>query len=71
MYVDVRGDQCPSHLIKLRNALNKAKKGELIMIKGNDEKIKKDILIALEELNKELVSVSEEGEEWEIKFKKG
>ena len=71
MKVDVRGVHCPLHLIKLRNALNKAEKGELILIKGNDEKIKKELLIAIEELNQELIFISNKGEEWKIKFKKG
>ncbi len=66
----VQGETCPVPLVEMRKALRQADDGDVVEIIGTHPASKKEIPMAVEALGYELLSVTEEGEEWQIKIKK-
>jgi tRNA 2-thiouridine synthesizing protein A len=70
IFVDCVNETCPVPLIETRKAINKAKKGDVIVVKGTHPSSKKEIPMAVEAMKLKLVSSSEENGTWEIKIRK-
>ncbi|WP_319371091.1 sulfurtransferase TusA family protein [uncultured Ilyobacter sp.] len=68
--IDVRGETCPVPLVETRKAIKKASPGDVIEITGNHDASKKEIPMAIEALNLELISIDEKDESWTIKIKR-
>jgi TusA-related sulfurtransferase len=68
--VDVTRETCPVPLLEMRIALKEAKVGDTVIVKGTHMASKKDIQIAVEMLEYELLDVCQDGEVWEISIKK-
>lgn len=66
----VQGETCPVPLVEMRKALRQANDGDVVEIVGTHSASKKEIPMAVEALGYELLSVTEEGGEWQIKIKK-
>ena len=64
--VDVRGQTCPIPLVEMRKAVNRAMVGDTIEILGTHPASKKEIPMAVEALNLELVSVEGPDTDWRI-----
>lgn len=68
--VDVRGETCPKPLIEARKAFQNLEPGEKVTITGDHRASKKEIPMAVDALDLELVSIEEEGEVWAITVRK-
>lgn len=68
--VDCINETCPVPLVETRKALRKAGRGDIIEVKGTHASSKKEIPMAVESMNYELLSIDESGESWVIKIKK-
>ena len=62
--VDVRGETCPVPLVETRKALRRAAPGDVVRVMGNHPASKKEIPMAVEALNLELVSVEGVDTDW-------
>lgn len=67
--VNCIGDNCPLPLIKTREAIMKAKEGEIIKVVGTHPESYEEIPLALEGLGLKILERKKEGNEWEIVFK--
>jgi len=67
--VDCTGENCPMPLIKTREAIMKAKKGDVIKVVGTHPQSFEEIPMALEALRIEILEKSREDEKWYIIFK--
>lgn len=67
--IDVTNETCPVPLVETRKAILKASPGEVIQVSGDHPASKKEIPMALEEMEVELLSVEEKDGIWKIKFK--
>jgi len=66
------GETCiTEHIVKFRNAYNKAKPGEIFILVGDNELGKKEILKAAEFMGVEIVEIKDINNQWTIKFRKG
>lgn len=70
LVVDVTGETCPIPLVEMRKAVMKAKKGDVIEIKGTHPASKQEIPMAVDSLGLELLSIKEEDQVWHIFIKK-
>lgn len=68
--IDVRGETCPVPLVQARKAIMKASPGDIITIIGTHPSSKKEIPMAIEALELELLSLEEEGGEWKIRIRR-
>ncbi|QLH74960.1 MAG: sulfurtransferase TusA family protein [Methanomassiliicoccales archaeon] len=68
--VDCRGKNCPIPLVEMRKAIKKAASGDIIEIVGTHPASKKEIPMAVHSLGQELIGVTEQGEEWNIRIRK-
>ena len=68
--VNVQGETCPVPLVEMRKALKKAEKGDIIEITGSHPASKKEIPMAANALNVEILSEEQDGDIWIIKLKK-
>jgi len=68
--VDVRGETCPVPLIEMRKALRRAAPGDLIEILGTHPASKKEIPMAVEALQLELVAVEGTDTDWVIRIRR-
>lgn len=66
--VEVGGETCPVPLVETRKAIRKASPGEIIEITGDHPASKKEIPMAVEEMNHELLSVEGEEDNWKIRI---
>lgn len=64
--VDVRGETCPVPLVEMRKAVSQAAAGDQIEIEGTHRASKKEIPMAVEALEAELVSVEGTDDDWRI-----
>lgn len=67
--IEVMGETCPVPLVETRKAIRGASPGEIIEITGDHPASKKEIPMAIEEMNHELLEVKEEGERWRIRIR--
>mgnify|MGYP000929007698 CR=1 FL=1 len=68
--VDVRGETCPVPLVETRKALRRAAPGDVIEIIGTHPASKKEIPMAAEALQVELLSVEGEDTAWVIRIRR-
>ncbi|MFO7814230.1 MAG: sulfurtransferase TusA family protein [Halanaerobiales bacterium] len=68
--VNCLGENCPVPLVETRKAIRKAEKGDILVITGDHSASKKEIPMAVEAMDLELISVEDKGEHWEIKIRK-
>ena len=65
--VDCSGDNCPIPLIKTREAIMNAKKGDIIKVTGTHQPSFEEIPMALEAMNIEIIE-KQPGDKWHIIF---
>jgi tRNA 2-thiouridine synthesizing protein A len=69
--VDVMGETCPIPLVEMRKAVMRAEKGQVIEVKGSHGASKKEIPMAVNSLNLELLAVTDEPDgSWRIFIRK-
>ena len=68
--VDVRGETCPVPLVETRKALRKAAPGDVVEIVGTHPASKKEIPMAVEALQLELLSVEGPDTDWTIRIRR-
>ncbi|MFY9639113.1 MAG: sulfurtransferase TusA family protein [Methanobacterium sp.] len=68
--IDVKGETCPVPLVEMRKALRKAAPGEIVEVEGTHPASKKEIPMAVEALDLELVDVEEKDGVWKIRIRK-
>lgn len=68
--VDVRGETCPVPLVETRKALRKAALGDVIEVVGTHPSSKKEIPMAVEALELELLSVEGSDNDWTIRIRR-
>ncbi len=67
--IDCKGENCPMPLIKTREAVMEAEKGDIIEIVGTHEQSFEEIPMALEALGIEILEKNKNGVIWNIIFK--
>jgi tRNA 2-thiouridine synthesizing protein A len=69
--VDVMGETCPIPLVEMRKAVMRAQKSQVIEVRGSHPASKKEIPMAVNSLNLELLAVTDEPDgSWRIFIKK-
>ena len=68
--VDVRGETCPVPLVEARKALRKAAPGDVVEIVGTHPASRKEIPMAVEALQLELLSVEGPDTDWTIRIRR-
>jgi len=70
MEIDVRGQTCPTPLVKYRKAFKTASPGDILIVKGTHQASKKEIPTACEAMGLTVLGIEdkEEGKEWEIRI---
>jgi tRNA 2-thiouridine synthesizing protein A len=68
--VDCRGETCPVPLVETRKALRKASPGDIIEVVGTHPASKKEIPMAVEALQLELLSVEGSDTDWKIRIQR-
>ncbi len=68
--VDVRGETCPVPLVEARKALRKASAGDVVEVVGSHPVSKKEIPMAVDALNLELLSVEGSDTDWIIRIRR-
>lgn len=68
--VDVLGHTCPKPLVEARKAFNGLEPGQEVEIVGDHRPSKKEIPMAVEALDLELVSIEEDGDIWRIRVRR-
>jgi TusA-related sulfurtransferase len=70
MQVDVRGETCPVPLVEMRKALRKAAPGDVVEVIGTHPASRKEIPMAVEALELELVSIEGTDSDWIIRIRR-
>jgi tRNA 2-thiouridine synthesizing protein A len=68
--IDVRGETCPVPLVEVRKAVHRASPGDVIEVVGTHPASKKEIPMALEALQLELLAVEGTDTDWTIRFRR-
>ena len=68
--VVVRGEICPVPLVETRKALRKAAPGDIIEVVGTHPASKKEIPMAVEALNLDLLSIEGSDTDWTIRIRR-
>lgn len=68
--VDCRGETCPVPLVETRKALRKAAPGDIIEVIGTHPSSKKEIPLAVQALNLNILEIREEGGVWTIRIQR-
>ncbi len=68
--VDCVNQTCPVPLIETRKAINSAKKGQTIEVRGTHPASKKEIPMAVEAMGLKLLKVEGPDKDWRILIKK-
>lgn len=68
--VNCLGENCPVPLVETRKAIRKAEKGDVLVVTGDHSASKKEIPMAVEAMDLELISVEDKDGHWEIKIRK-
>lgn len=67
--IDVRGETCPVPLVEVRKAVRKASPGDVIEVVGTHPASKKEIPMAIEALQLELLADEGTDTDWTIRFR--
>jgi len=67
--IDVRGETCPVPLVEVRKAVRRASPGDIIEVVGTHPASKKEIPMALEALQRELIAIEGTDTDWTIRFR--
>lgn len=70
IHVDVRGETCPVPLVETRKALRRAQPGDVLVIAGTHPASKKEIPMAAEALELELLDVEGADDDWTIRIRR-
>jgi len=70
MRVDVRGETCPVPLVEMRKALRRAAPGDLVEVIGTHPASRKEIPMAVEALELELVGIEGTDSDWTIRIRR-
>jgi tRNA 2-thiouridine synthesizing protein A len=70
IHVDVRGETCPVPLVETRKALRRAQPGDVLVIAGTHPASKKEIPMAAEALELELLGVEGADDDWTIRIRR-
>ncbi len=70
MRVDVRGETCPVPLVEMRKALRKAAPGDVVEVIGTHPASRKEIPMAVEALELELVGIEGTDSDWTIRIRR-
>ncbi|MGI6376797.1 MAG: sulfurtransferase TusA family protein [Anaerolineae bacterium] len=70
IHVDVRGENCPVPLVETRKALRRAQPGDVLVIAGTHPASKKEIPMAAEALELELLGVEGADDDWTIRIRR-
>jgi TusA-related sulfurtransferase len=68
--VDVRGETCPVPLVEVRKALRRAAPGDVVHVVGTHPSSKKEIPMAVDALELELLSVEGTDTDWTIRIRR-
>ncbi len=68
--VDVRGETCPVPLVEVRKALRRAAPGDVVHVVGTHPASKKEIPMAVDALELELLSVEGTDTDWTIRIRR-
>jgi len=68
--VDVRGETCPVPLVEVRKAVRRAAPGDVVQVVGTDPASKKEIPMAVDALELELLSVEGADTDWTIRIRR-
>lgn len=68
--VDCRGETCPVPLVETRKAIRKAAPGDIIEVIGTHPSSKKEIPLAVQALNLNILEIREEGGVWTIRIQR-
>jgi len=69
--VNCMGETCPIPLVETRKAIRKANPGDIIEVSGNHPASKKEIPMAVKEMELELLEVKEDGKGvWTIRIRR-
>ena len=66
--VDCISDNCPMPLVKTREAIMHAQKGDIIRVKGTHPQSFDEIPMALDSMGKEILEKTQDGDLWTITF---
>lgn len=70
VHIDVRGETCPVPLVEVRKAVRKASPGDVIEVVGTHPASMKEIPMAIEALQLELIAVEGTETDWLIRFRR-
>jgi len=70
MRVDVRGETCPVPLVEMRKALRRAAPGDVVEVIGTHPASRKEIPMAVEALELELVGIEGTDSDWTIRIRR-
>ncbi len=68
--VDVRGETCPVPLVEMRKAVRRAAPGDVVHVVGTHPASKKEIPMAVDALELELLSVEGTDTDWTIHIRR-
>ncbi len=68
--VDCRGETCPIPLVEVRKALRKATVGDIIEVWGTHPASKKEIPMAAQALQLEVLSIEGSDTDWKIRIRR-
>ena len=68
--VDVRGETCPVPLVEVRKALRRAAPGDVVHVVGTHPASKKEIPMAVDALELDLLSVEGTDTDWTIHIRR-
>lgn len=68
--IDVRGETCPVPLVEVRKAVRKASPGDVIEVVGTHPASMKEIPMAIEALQLELIAIEGIETDWTIRFRR-
>lgn len=68
--VDCRGETCPIPLVEVRKALRKATVGDIVEVWGTHPASKKEIPMAAQALQLEVLSIEGSDTDWKIRIRR-
>ncbi len=68
--VDCRGETCPIPLVEVRKALRKAAVGDIVEVWGTHPASKKEIPMAAQALQLEVLSIEGSDTDWKIRIRR-
>lgn len=68
--IDVRGETCPVPLVEVRKAVRRASPGDVIEVVGTHPASMREVPMAIEALQLELIAVEGTETDWTIRFRR-